>query len=118
LSRNKAGRRITDGPYFETQAQRIVDKFGGPRNLSRALLHIGKKKDPSAIYKWIYEEAIDHGGGVIPGHAIHDVIQAARAEGIMLTPEDLDPRPRKVVPKVPQAHKAPPPSQKAWKPEN
>ncbi len=69
-----------------TQAQRVVAKFGGARDLYRALLRLGdgRRRDPSNVYRWIYK-------GVIPSSAIYDVMEAARIEGVMLTAEDLYP---------------------------
>jgi hypothetical protein len=75
-----------------TQAERVLFKFGGARSLAAILKSIGRPISPSAIYKWTYPANRDGTGGLIPTRALSDVMAAARAEGIYLSSEDLDPR--------------------------
>ena len=79
---------------IKTQAERILDKFGGARRLASTLQAIGRPRDVTAIYRWTYPKSKGGTNGTVPRIAWDDVLAAARAEGIMLTPEDLDPRPR------------------------
>ena len=78
---------------YETQADRVIRRFGGVGRLTRALKFICKDKTRLAIQKWRWPRHKGGSGGIIPGCAIMDVIEAARVAGLVLTPEDLDPRP-------------------------
>jgi len=73
-------------PPPDTQAQRVIDKFGGARSLTRAmhLLDPSKHRNPSSVYRWLYK-------GYIPNCAMGDVLEAARIEGVFLTADDLHP---------------------------
>lgn len=82
------------GPRKKSQARRIIDKLGGAgpgaeRRLAKA---IGLA--PSTVYRWDYP--FDRGGcgGVVPTRSWPALTSLARREGIFLTDEDLDPRPR------------------------
>lgn len=88
-----------------SQADRVVWKFGGPIRLSLILKAIGRPKDPSSIHRWMYPKEEGGSGGIIPGRAWPDLFMAARAEGVLLTSEDLDPR-EKLMP-VPMARAFP-----------
>lgn len=80
--------------FRETQAERILTKFGGAMKIHLALKAIGKPKSFTTIYKWNYTREKDGTNGVIPADALVDVCEAARIEGVFLTAEDLDPRPK------------------------
>lgn len=87
------GIKNREGMTPVTQAERIIEKFGSVDDLVRALESIGKKKDRATVYRWTYPKSVKGGtGGIIPTASLIDVISAARAEGVLLTPEDLDPR--------------------------
>jgi hypothetical protein len=75
-----------------TQAERVIDKFGGARRLATILTAMGKKTDYSTIYKWTYPKIKRGTGGLIPSHMWADIYLAARLEGVVLTKEDTDPR--------------------------
>jgi hypothetical protein len=78
---------------MKTQAEKIIGKFGGFKAIFTALEAAGHKTDLAAIYRWTYSKSQPGGtGGFIPSSAMQGVIVAARNEGIVLTPEDLDPR--------------------------
>ena len=79
------------GAIKGSQAERILKKFGGARNLSRAFEEIGKPKDPASIFRWTYPHPKGTGGR-IPVDSVDAVLEAARREGILLTAEDWDPR--------------------------
>lgn len=85
-------------PYKEelisvTQADRVIEKFGGVPKLAEALANVGLKKNKSSIYRWTYPVGEKSGtGGSIPTSSLKLVIAAARNEGVLLSPEDLDPR--------------------------
>lgn len=68
------------------QAQRIVDKFGGPRRLAYAA-----GLEPSRVYRWLYPKARGGTGGIIPSAAVAQVQQAALVANVDLTPEDWAP---------------------------
>jgi len=79
---------------MDTQAQRIIDKFGSAYRLSAALKAIGYLRNPSTVYRWTYSREKGGTDGMVPTRALTYILRAARFEGVMLTPEDLDPRPR------------------------
>lgn len=76
-----------------SQAERIIDKFGGVP----ALLQVLNEADPSitwnksSIYRWLYPKEKGGTGGVIPTRAMVPLFRAARLAGIILTPEDFYP---------------------------
>lgn len=77
---------------LDNQARRIIQKFGSPYKLSEALRRVSQQayRHPSVIYRWTYPKGGRNGrGGVIPTSALQDVMNAARLEGIILTPGDL-----------------------------
>lgn len=76
-----------------SQAEKVLAKFGGARSLARALQRLDPKKhrDPASIYKWTYPRNKGGTGGLIPGYALGAVLEAARVEGILLSPDDLYP---------------------------
>jgi hypothetical protein len=86
------GKRFKDEEIIVTQAERIIERFGGVRNLIDALENIGIKRDLTNIYRWTYSKEKGGTGGLVPTTALIDVIAAARKEGVFLTQEDLDPR--------------------------
>lgn len=83
---------------MDTQALRVVSRFGTPYDLLRALQNINVKRDPANIYRWVWEPAESQGMGIIPKHALIEILRAARIEGIQFSYADLDPRPRLVEP--------------------
>lgn len=91
------GGELKDPPP-RSQAQRVIDKFGGPRRLA-ALLRVidppradGKiRHTPSSVYRWTYPRERGGTAGRIPAHVLPLVMKAARLEGIFLTPDDLYP---------------------------
>jgi hypothetical protein len=78
---------------LHSQAERIIKKFKNARVLSRILTEIGRPRDKSTIYKWLYPRNRQGTGGLVPTKAWDDVLAAARYEGIIITSEDMDPRP-------------------------
>lgn len=79
----------TDTP--RSQAEAIIRRFGGPRDLARALAKVGAPRDPSTIYRWTYPRSQGGTGGLIPTSAIKDIKRAAMITGVVLRPEDWDP---------------------------
>lgn len=79
----------------QSQAARVAAKFGGIRALARALEKAGCPRDAANVYRWTYPKARKGGtGGLIPSSAMPLVLEAARLDGVLLTAEDIDPRPR------------------------
>ena len=76
-------------PAKKSQARRIFDKFGGARRIAEGL-----SVAPSTVYRWDYEPERGGSGGVIPTRALPKLAALARREGIFLTEQDMDPRPR------------------------
>lgn len=76
------------------QAETVINKFGGARELARAIKECfpDDHYNPSSIYRWMYPVSAGGTGGEIPAPAIKKVIKAARIAGILLTPEDLYPQ--------------------------
>lgn len=77
-----------------SQSQNILDKFGGARRLSELFKAMGRPRHPATIYKWTYARQAGGTDGLIPSSAWADVLHAARLEGILITPDDLNPAPR------------------------
>ena len=67
-----------------SQAQRIVDKFGGFPALARAL----GRRDISALYRWTKPKEKGGTGGLVPSSAVSSVTAAAARMKIKLTGED------------------------------
>jgi hypothetical protein len=88
-------REVKDS-LIHPQAETVVHKFGGARELARAIqAAFPDPKDhynPSSIYRWMYPLSVGGTGGEIPAGALKKVIKAARYAGILLTPEDLFPQ--------------------------
>lgn len=76
----------------QCQAERVIGKFGGARQLSAILGAIGRPREKTTIYKWTYPRKRGGTGGVIPSCAWDDITAAARHKKITITAEDADPR--------------------------
>lgn len=79
-------------PHADTPARRVFQKFGGVYQTSQALQRLADLRDDpdlsrcvTALYRWEYR------GGLIPGSAQQALMDAARLEGIILTPDDFYP---------------------------
>lgn len=83
-------------PAKQTQAERVIAKFGNARDLARALARLApeRHRNPANVYRWTYPRASGGTDGLIPAKAMADVLAAAAIEGVFLSPDDLDPRPR------------------------
>lgn len=81
-----------DTSAVPTQAERIIQKFGGARRLSLILNTLGLKRNTASIYKWTYPRAKGGTGGFIPTSAWPDLLRAARFEGIVISSREMDPR--------------------------
>jgi hypothetical protein len=77
----------------QSQAERVIAKFGGARRLYAALKEIDPVncRTPSIIYRWTYPRQKGGTGGVIPTAAWTGILKAARIEGIFLTEDDFFP---------------------------
>lgn len=73
-------------------ATRIFQKFGTVKHLCEVLALIGRPRNINSLYKWQYPRWRGGMAGFIPHRAIADVLAAARFDGILITPEELDPR--------------------------
>lgn len=71
----------------KSQGKRVIRKFGGTTPLLNALHMLGHKIDRRSINRWGFN-------GTIPADQMPYILEAALIEGIVLQPEDLDPRPR------------------------
>jgi hypothetical protein len=90
------------GRTYETikysQAERIIHRFGGARKLMRSLKLVGVVRDAANIYRWTYPKSRGGTGGVIPTSLLGTISKAAIVQGIILKPEDFDPRERPLKP--------------------
>ncbi len=76
----------------ETQASRVIAKFGSPYKLVAAMKAVdGKTRAASSIYRWGYPRSKGGSDGQIPTRALRLVMDAARMEGIFIAAEDLYP---------------------------
>lgn len=77
------------------QAQSVVAKFGGPRELARTLKACSDDpKDhlhPSTIYRWMYPKEVGGSGGEIPTPALQLILKVARLAGVILSTDDIYP---------------------------
>ena len=77
------------------QAQTLVAKFGGPRELSRILEQCSDDPkdhiDPSTIYRWMYPKDKGGTGGEIPLQSLRLILKCARLAGVMLKSADIYP---------------------------
>lgn len=77
------------------QAQSIIHKFGGARELARVLREMSDDPkhhlNPSSIYRWMYPREVGGFGGEIPARHIKLIIKAARFAGIFLEEKDIYP---------------------------
>lgn len=95
MEQRKRGRKpapLIDEDQLSTQARRVIDKFGSCAKLCAALKQIGRGRDISSIYRWTAPYHLGGTDGIIPTSAWPDVLAAARYAGIVITPEDFDPR--------------------------
>jgi hypothetical protein len=79
---------------MSTQAQRIINKFGGVKNFSVCLADLQKKcyhRHPANIYRWTYCREEGGTDGLVPAAMWPGIKEAARMQGIILTPEDTAP---------------------------
>lgn len=86
--------RLSDAPIKLNQAERLIARFGSTSILHARLNEVGLKINIQAIYKWYWPKSRQGTGGLIPTRAWPYIIKAAILEGIVLGPEDFDPRPR------------------------
>lgn len=76
-----------------TQAKRIIDKFGGMKRLVEIFHELKMPITLTTVYRWTYPLGVNNGtGGLIPTAAIPQILYAAKKKNIPLTSEDLDPR--------------------------
>ena len=93
----RAGTRTAkeERDLIRPQAQSIILKFGGARELARTLRECSDDpKDhftPSAIYRWMYPRSAGGRGGEIPLPALQVILRCARLAGVMLTTDDIYP---------------------------
>lgn len=99
------------GPAFEaprdqqrprSQAESVIDKFGGARHLKEALELAGYPLNLATIYKWTYSRKGKNRGcdGFIPVAAWPAILDAARLAGVMLDAQQFDPRRAAIVQNV------------------
>lgn len=68
------------------QAEKIIAKFGNARRLAELIgVH------PVNVYRWTYPRTRGGTDGLIPTASLAKVLYAARADGILLTMDDLAP---------------------------
>ena len=77
----------------QSQAERVIAKFGGARKLYRLLKEIDPECcwNPSSIYRWTYPREKGGTGGVIPSRAMKIIVKAARLHGVLVDGDDFFP---------------------------
>jgi hypothetical protein len=76
-----------------TQAERVLNAFGGPRSLAAILKAVGRPRSIPAIQRWTYPRSRGGSDGYIPGSAWDDLFLAAAHAKVVLSSKLLDPRP-------------------------
>jgi hypothetical protein len=71
-----------------TQAGRVIKRFGSAYRLAKIT-----GLSFTTVYRWCYPRSAGGSDGVIPRTALPRVLAAATQNGIVLSAEDLDPRP-------------------------
>lgn len=71
---------------MKTQAQRVIEKFGGEAQVALAL-----GLAPSTVYRWNYSKARGGSDGVIPSVRLRQLLAVAQKKGITITAQDLYP---------------------------
>lgn len=79
--------------FRETQAQRIIARFGGARQLHAAMAGCGHRVNLATIYRWDLPKSKGGRGGVLPSWRLAQVIDTANRTNVALSAVDLDPRP-------------------------
>lgn len=85
---------LTTAP--DSQAKRVILRFGGVKNLIVYMLRGGIRRTPMSVYHWVYH------GGLIPPNGIRDVFLAEIQAGIQLTDADWSPYTVVEEPKAPE----------------
>lgn len=71
----------------------VIARFGGARNLMRALEYVGLAEDPSCIYRWTYPYPRGTGGRIPRKAWAHVQIAAKRArvnlDGVRMIPRKV-----------------------------
>lgn len=75
----------------QTQAERVIELFGGVVKLRDALKAVGHDISISAIYKWTHDHEHHGRGGLIPSQQWPEIIKAAQKHGLKLTQEHFNP---------------------------
>lgn len=76
----------------KSQADRLIRKFGGARNLMRILKKIGEPLTAATIYRWAYPKEKGGTGGLIPTRTWPTLFRAAKYAGVFISQEETDPR--------------------------
>ena len=74
-----------------TQAERVIQKFGNCRDVSRALALLDdptQRRTPATIYKWRWPKPAGT-GGMVPRSMYQALKQAGRLVGVLITSADL-----------------------------
>jgi hypothetical protein len=72
-----------------SQAARVIYKLGGVMRTAE-LLGLNK----STVYRWLYARTKNDGlDGFIPVKQLQKILEIAQREGIIISADDLDPRP-------------------------
>ena len=67
-----------------TQARHIINKFGGTSAVAK-ILNITR----NAVYRWTIPRHKGGTDGLVPTKSLQTLIDASRAEGVLLSEEDL-----------------------------
>jgi hypothetical protein len=69
----------------DSQAKRVITRFGGVKNLVRFMLQAGIRRTEMSVFLWI------RNGGLIPPNGVRDIFLAEIKAGIQLTDADWSP---------------------------
>lgn len=83
--------RVKDEPKYH-QAQKIIARFGNDAETGVATIARMLGISRQAVYLWMKPKAKRGTDGRVPAHQLTKICEMAPLYGVLLTPEDLDPR--------------------------
>ena len=80
---------------YDTQAERVIRAFGGTANMGKLMRECGFDIKDDTIENWKRFTARRQKymcNGRVPSHWFHDILRAARLQGVYIPDEELSPK--------------------------